>query len=157
MANAIVIGGGVIGSVAAFRLQQRGIATRLIDPDPEWRGASRGNAGHIAADEVHPLASRKTLRGLPRQLFLRGGPVGLPLRDIAAWLPFGLRLIAATRRYEAGVRALSSLQAEALPAWRRLVAALERPELLRDAGHFVVWDTCASAAAGRNPSQRTAP
>lgn len=149
MANAIVIGGGVIGSVAAYRLQQRGIATRLIDPAPEWRGASRGNAGHIAADEVHPLASRETLRGLPRQLFSRGGPVGLPLRDIAAWLPFGLRLLAATRRYEPGVRALASLQAEALPAWRRLVAALEKPELLRDAGHFVVWDRPESAAAGR--------
>jgi len=149
MANAIVIGGGVIGSIAAYALQRRGIATRLIDPDPEWRGASCGNAGHIAADEVHPLASPATLRGLPRQLFSRGGPVALPPRDIAVWLPFGLRLISATWRYEAGVRALSSLQAEALPAWRRLVAALGKPELLRDAGHFVVWDTPESAAAGR--------
>lgn len=149
MANAIVIGGGVIGSVAAYRLQRRGIATRLIDPDPEWRGASLGNAGHIAADEVHPLASRATLRNLKRNLFMRGGPVALPLRDIAAWLPFGLRLIAAAKRYDRGVRALTNLQAEALPAWRRLVAALDKPELLRDAGHFVVWDTPESAAAGR--------
>ncbi len=96
----------------------------LIDPDPDWRGASRGNAGHIAADEVHPLASRATLRWLPRNLFSRGGPVALPLRDIGAWLPFGLRLIAATRHYEAGCDALASLQAEALPAWRRLVGDL---------------------------------
>ena len=149
MANAIVIGGGVIGSVAAYRLQQWGIATRLIDPDPEWRGASLGNAGHIAADEIHPLASRTTLRNLKCNLFTRGGPVGLPLRDIGAWLPFGLRLIAATNRYDAGVRALTNLQAEALPAWRRLVASMGAPELLRDAGHFVVWDTPESAAAGR--------
>ncbi|MGQ0590916.1 MAG: NAD(P)/FAD-dependent oxidoreductase, partial [Sphingosinicella sp.] len=155
MANAIVIGGGVIGSVAAYRLQQRGIATRLIDPDPEWRGASLGNAGHIAADEVHPLASRATLRNLKRNLFMRGGPVALPLRDIAAWLPFGLRLIAARKRYDAGVRPLSSLQAEALPAWRRLVASLGAPALLRDAGHFVVWDTPESAAAGRALLART--
>ena len=123
MANAIVIGGGVIGSIAAYALQRRGIATRLIDPDPEWRGASCGNAGHIAADEVHPLASPATLRGLPRQLFSRGGPVALPPRDIAVWLPFGLRLAAASGpgRFEAGKRALSALQAEAMPAWRRLV------------------------------------
>ncbi len=151
MASVVVIGGGVIGTVAAFALQRRGHSVRLIDPDPDWRGASRGNAGHIAADEVHPLASRATLRGLPKNLFLRGGPVGMPLRDIAAWLPFGLRLIAASRpaRYEAGHRALASLQAEAMPAWRRLVAALDAPDLLRESGHFVVWDSPASAAAGR--------
>jgi len=151
MTTAIVIGGGVIGSVAALALQRRGIATRLIDPDPDWRGASHGNAGHIAADEIAPLASRATLRGLPKSLFLRGGPVALPPRDIAAWLPFGLRLIAASRpdRFEAGKRELARLMAEALPAWRRLAAEIGAPELLREAGHFVVWDTAESAAAGR--------
>ncbi|MGE3397065.1 MAG: NAD(P)/FAD-dependent oxidoreductase [Sphingomonas sp.] len=149
MTRVAVIGGGVIGTVAAFRLRQRGFAVTLIDPDPDWRGASRGNAGHIAADEVHPLASRATLTGLPRSLFLCGGPVGLPLRDIGAWLPFGLRLAAATRRYEAGHRALTSLQAEALPAWKRLVEALDAPDLLREQGHFVVWDRPESAAAGK--------
>jgi len=149
MASVAVIGGGVIGTVAAFALQRRGHQVRLIDPDPDWRGASRGNAGHIAADEVHPLASRATLSGLPKSLFSRGGPVGLPLRDIAARLPFGLRLLNATRRYESGHRALARLQAEALPAWRRLLASLDAPDLLREAGHFVVWDSVASAAAGR--------
>jgi D-hydroxyproline dehydrogenase len=149
MTSVAVIGGGVIGTVAAFRLQQRGFAVTLIDPHPDWRGASRGNAGHIAADEVHPLASRATLKSLPNNLFFRGGPVALPLRDIGAWLPFGLRLIAATRRYEDGCRALASLQAQALPAWRRLVGDLGTPDLLRDAGHFTVWDSVESAVAGK--------
>lgn len=151
MTTAIIIGGGVIGTVSALALQRRGIATRLIDPDPDWRGASIGNAGLIAVNEAEPLASRATLRSLHRHLFLRGGPVGLPLRDIGAWLPFGLKLIAASRpaRFEAGRRALSSLLAEALPAWRRLVAEIGAPELLRDRGHFIVWDTAASAKAGR--------
>ncbi len=151
MTMAIVIGGGVIGSVAALALQRRGIATRLIDPDPEWRGASHGNAGHIATDEIAPLASRATLRSLPANLFGRGGPVALPPSDIAAWLPFGLRLIAASRpdRFAAGKSALALLMAEAMPAWRRLAAEIGAPELLREAGHFVVWDTPESAAAGR--------
>ena len=155
MASVAVIGGGVIGTVAAFRLQQKGLAVTLIDPDPDWRGASRGNAGHIAADEVHPLASRATLASLPKTLFMRGGPVGLPLRDVATWLPFGLRLLAATRRYDAGHRALASLQAQALPAWKRLVEALGVRDLLREAGHFVVWDRPASAAAGKAELART--
>jgi D-amino-acid dehydrogenase len=141
MTTAIVIGGGVIGSVAALALQRRGIATRIVDPDPDWRGASGGNAGLIAVDEVDPLASRATLKRLPAMLFSRGGPVGLPLRDIGAWLPFGLRLIAASNpaRFAAGRAALSSLLGHAVPAWRRLAADLGAPDLLHDGGHFVVW------------------
>jgi len=151
MASVVVVGGGVIGTTAALALQRRGVATILVDPDPEWRGASCGNAGHIAADEVEPLASLATLKGLPRNLFQRGGPVGLPLRDAAAWVPFGLRLLAATRptRFERGKHALASLTAEALPAWRRLLGEIGAPELLRDTGHFVIWDDEAKAAAGR--------
>lgn len=149
MARVAIIGGGVIGSVAAFALQRRGHAVTLIDRDAQWRGASIGNAGHIAANEVAPMASFSTLRKMPRNLFSRGGPVALPLRDIGAWLPFGLRLLAATRRYDAGLRALCALQAEALPALQRLIADLGAPELLREKGHFIVWDSTASAAAGK--------
>ena len=151
MTTAIVIGGGVIGSVAALALQRRGIATRLIDPDPVWRGASRGNAGLIAVNEVDPLASRATLRALPNMLFSRGGPVALPLREIGAWLPFGLRLALASapERFARGRRAMASLLAEAVPAWRRLATELGTPDLVRETGHFVVWERPDSAAAGR--------
>jgi D-amino-acid dehydrogenase len=154
MTTAIVIGGGVIGSVAALALQRRGIATRIVDPDPDWRGASRGNAGLIAVDEVDPLASRATLKRLPNMLFSRGGPVGLPLRDVAAWLPFGLRLIAASNpaRFAAGRVALSSLLGEAVPAWRRLAAELGAPDLLHDEGHFVVWSRPGDAEARAAPN-----
>lgn len=151
MTTAIVIGAGVIGSVAALHLQRRGVAVRIVDPDPDWRGASRGNAGLIAVNEVDPLASRATLKSLPSMLFARGGPVGLPLRDIAAWVPFGLRLVAASgpARFAAGRAALSTLLAEAVPAWRRLAADLGAPDLLRDEGHFTVWDHDKSVAEGR--------
>lgn len=151
MTTAIVIGGGVVGSAIALALQKRGLATRLIDPDPEWRGASRGNAGLIAVNEADPLASFATLRNMPRMLFARGGPVGLPLRDIGAWLPFGLRLIAASApaRFEAGKRALTGLLSEALPAWRRLTAEAGVPDLLRERGHYVLWESPETAAKGR--------
>lgn len=151
MTIAIVIGGGVIGSASALALQKRGFATILVDPDPDWRGASRGNAGSIAVNEVDPLASRATLRSMPGKLFLRGGPVGLPLREIGAWLPFGLRLIGASRpdRFAAGRAAMISLLAQALPAWRRLMVEIGAPELLREQGHFVLWDRADHVDAGR--------
>ena len=147
----VVIGGGVIGAASALALQRRGLAVQLIDPDPDWRGASRGNAGLIAVDEVDPLASRATLKSLPRLLFSRGGPVGLPLRDISAWLPFGLRLVAASgpARFAAGRNALASLLGRAVPAWQRLAEELGEPGLVRANGHYVVWDRPESVAKGR--------
>jgi D-amino-acid dehydrogenase len=51
-------------------------------------------------------------------------------------------------RVEHGRAALRSLLAAALPAWRTLSERLGTPELVRETGHFVVWESTASAAAG---------
>lgn len=149
--SAIVIGGGLVGLACAINLQRQGLQTLLLDPVAVRRAASWGNAGHIAVEQVEPLASWATIRSFPRRLFSRGGAVGLPPRDIAAWLPFSLRLLAASRpqRFRAGKAALSEALAVSLPAWRRLLAAAQAPELLREEGHFILWESAASAAAGR--------
>ena len=56
------------------------------------RAASWGNAGHIATEQVEPLASAKTIRGAWGRSFRRGGALALPLGGIGEWLPFSLRL-----------------------------------------------------------------
>jgi D-amino-acid dehydrogenase len=93
-----------------------------------------------------------TVRSMPRRLFWRGGALSLPLRRIAAWLPFSLRLLRATTpaRFARGKAALEGALALAIPAWRRLLATSGASELLIEAGHFVVWESAASAAAGRD-------
>lgn len=151
--TAIVIGGGIVGMSCALNLQKRGIATILVDPEPaaDRRGASWGNAGHIAVEQVEPLASPATIRSFPRRLFWRGGALSLPLRDLGAWLPFSLRLMAAARprRFAAGKAALTAMLAQALPAWSRLLDGADATHLLREDGHFIVWETAETAAAGR--------
>lgn len=149
--TAIVIGGGLIGLACAFTLQRKGLRTLLLDPVTLRRAASWGNAGHIAVEQVEPLASWATVRSLPRRLFWRGGALGLPLRDISTWLPFSLRLLGASRpqRFRAGKAALSQILAASLPAWRELLSAASAAHLLREEGHFIVWESPASAAAGR--------
>lgn len=150
-ATALVIGGGVIGLTIALALQQRGIATTLVDPGEPERAASWGNAGHIAVEQVEPLASGKSIRSAWRRLFWRGGALALPLRGIGAWLPFSLRMLGASRRgrFEAGKAELRSLLATAMPAWRYLLAQAGAAELLREDGHFIVWESAAGASAGR--------
>src|SRR3546814_227682 len=147
----VVIGGGVVGLCCAIRLQLSGISTTLVDPQPERRGASWGNAGHIAVEQVEPLASPATVRSIWRRLFWRGGALSLPMRDIGAWLPFSLRLLRAARpaRFAAAKAALRRLLADAMPAWARLLDVAAAPELLLSQGHFIVWETPESAAKGR--------
>ena len=147
--TAIVIGGGVIGSACALRLAHAGLCVTLIDDALTRPCASWGNAGHIATEQVEPIASWATLRSAPRRHFARGGALDLPVNAIASWLPFGLRLARAATRFDAGKAALTQLMAEALPAWRRLAADLGDPDLLVETGHFILWETPATATAGR--------
>ncbi|KQN82425.1 FAD-dependent oxidoreductase [Sphingomonas sp. Leaf67] len=150
-ATAIVIGDGVVGLNVALALQRRGTAVTIVAPDAPWRGASWGNAGHIAVEQVEPLASLATIRSVPGRLFSSGGALALPLRAIGTWLPFSLRMLLAARpaRFRRGKAALSALLATAIPAWRQVLADADAADLLRVDGHFVVWETPDSAARGR--------
>jgi D-amino-acid dehydrogenase len=149
--DAIVIGAGIVGSTCAIRLQTAGIATTLIDPETMPLAASWGNAGHIAIEQIEPLASWATLQSLPGRLLMADPSIAFPRRDIASWLPFGWRFVQAARaaRFHQGKEALSSLMSDAMPAWRRLVGTLGSPELLRENGHFMVWTSPHNAATAR--------
>lgn len=150
-ADALVIGGGLVGLSCALSLQLQGIRATLVDSAATPRGASWGNAGHLGAEQAEPLASWKTLRGLPRRLFHRCGALSLPGCDAGVWLPFALRFVRSSTpaRFTAGKAALRSLLREAIPAWRRLAAAASAAHLIVEDGHFVVWETPGGAAAGR--------
>ena len=123
----------------------------MLDAADTTRAASWGNAGHLAIEQIDPLASAANLRSLPGRLFAFGGPVALPLRDAVAWLPFGMRLVAAAapQRFAHGRRVLSALLSQAMPAWQRLVAQTGMAEHLRVDGHFVAWESERSAHRGK--------
>jgi D-hydroxyproline dehydrogenase len=158
--TAVVIGGGFVGVACAWQLQRQGLRVTLVDaayqngPNgqvPGQAAASWGNAGHLAIEQIDPLASLANLGRLPRRLFCFGGPVGLPWRELPTWLPFGLRLMRASTpaRFAHGQRALSALLAQAMPAWQRLTAQTGTADCLREDGHFVAWESPESAARGK--------
>ncbi|MGW1143427.1 FAD-dependent oxidoreductase, partial [Streptomyces zhihengii] len=60
--DVLVIGGGIIGLVTAWRAAQRGFTTALVDPEPGG-GAAQVAAGMLAAvTELH--YGEETLLGL---------------------------------------------------------------------------------------------
>lgn len=145
----VVVGGGVVGLACALRLRLAGVDCLVIDPMRDGEAASWGNAGHIAIEQVAPLASWDTVRSLPRRWFGRGGPVDVPRPwAIAPWLWRFLRACSPAR-HAAGQQALRGLLAEAMPAWRRLLQDIGRPGLLRESGHCVVWETADGERRGR--------
>lgn len=149
--NIFIIGGGIVGLNVALELQDRGHSVTVYEREAGGSvAASYGNAGHIATEQVEPLASQAMIRSAFSRLFINGGALSLPPAGISKWLPFSLRLMAAAKpdNFVRGKAALSALIRDALPAWRRRLDDIGAADLLREDGHFVVWETPATAAAG---------
>jgi D-amino-acid dehydrogenase len=146
-----IIGGGVVGLCCAVVLARRGHRVVVVERDTGREAASWGNAGHLAAEQVVPLASAASLRGAWGRRFGAGGALHLPIGGVGEWLRFLPRFVAASRpsRTKAGTLALGSLLADAIPAWQRLADAIGRPDLVRVEGHLVGWERPSTAASGR--------
>lgn len=151
MRRSIVIGGGIIGLCAAIELGRSGYVVTVIDERTDRGAASWGNAGHIATEQVAPLASIASIRSAPGRRFSAGGALHLPIAGIRDWAPFAARMLAAStpRRFAAGSAALSAILARAMPAWEALTASIHASDLLHQDGHFVAWESAATARAGR--------
>lgn len=151
MGRIAIIGGGVVGLSTGIALLDARQAVILVDDDAAGQAASWGNAGHIAVEQVEPLASLAQLRSVPRRLFQRGGALDCPPSAIGAWLPFALRLMSSARpaRFHAGREALRGLLAQAMPTWEALVDRIGEPTLLRQDGHYLVWQGSQAAETGR--------
>ncbi len=138
----VVIGAGVIGLVTACRLQQQGRQVLLLDSNGVGAGCSFGNAGHLATEQVFPLADPALLPKLPGFLLDPLGP--LAIRPGYFWraLPFFYRFVRqmfkGTR--QANTAALKVLLQDAIPAWQRLAKDAGCTDLLRYQGSLLVFE-----------------
>ncbi|MCE2563288.1 FAD-binding oxidoreductase [Komagataeibacter sp. FNDCF1] len=140
--SAVVVGGGVVGLACALRLRSRGIRVCIINDGAPTDAASWGNAGHIATEQVMPLATPRMVLSAPRRMFaLTGGALDIGWRYPGTWLPWCLRYLHACTPAMArrGQAALRRVLADALPAWRRMVADIGAQDLLIEGGHLMVW------------------
>jgi glycine/D-amino acid oxidase-like deaminating enzyme len=153
-----IVGGGIVGLCCAVTLLDGGASVTVFEADGNRAAASWGNAGHIAVEQVEPLASAAALRAAPGRLFSRGGALALPPAMMRKWLPFAARLAAASTpaRFAAGTAALGPLMAEAMPAWQQLADEVGASALLRAGGHIVAWESTDTASRGRRRWGETA-
>ncbi|KRW59501.1 NAD(P)/FAD-dependent oxidoreductase [Pseudomonas sp. TTU2014-080ASC] len=151
MHDIAVIGAGIVGVACALQLARQGLRVVLIDRLEPGLGASFGNAGHLATEQVFPIADSSILKRLPSMLLDPTGPLRLDWRYLPRALPWFIRLLlnlrqAPTQRSIAGLRKLNE---GSLPAWQRLLASIDKPQLLRRQGSLLMIERRQSQPALR--------
>lgn len=126
-----IVGAGIIGVTIALTLQKAGVQVLLIDKDEIGKGASWGNAGHIATEQVYPIADPSILKQLPKMLLDPLGPLRLDWRYLPQLMPWGIKLLKNMRAqpFQHIHAQLQRLNQAALPAW----------ELFRDQWNLHQW------------------
>jgi len=152
----IVIGAGIIGVTCALQLARQGKRVTVIDRRPPGHGASFGNAGHLASEQVFPIADLSILKRLPKMLLDPMGPLRLDWKYLPRALPWFARLLLNLRtapftRTVAGIRALNE---SSLKAWQRLLTSVERTHLLKQDGSLLVFERNESRPAIQTLQQR---
>ena len=147
----------MVGAASALRLQDAGFRTVLIDPGDKRRGASFGNAGHLGAEQVMPWSTWPNLLSAVTHLYALGGPLDFRWRDVGRWGPWAMRFISASSasRVARGREALTSILADAVPAWVRLANDIGAPDMVLPHGHANVWMSARNADTGREVWSRT--
>lgn len=136
----IVIGGGIIGLSIALTIQANGKAVLLLDKDEIGSGASFGNAGHIATEQVFPIADPSVLRSIPKMLLDPLGPLRLDWRYLLPLTPWLLKLVGNMRHkpFTHIHQTLTTLNGAAFDAWLAFIQKWQLNDLVKMEGSLLV-------------------
>jgi D-amino-acid dehydrogenase len=148
----VVIGAGIVGACCAAWLVRDGHAVTLLDPGPEERAASWGNAGAISPGSCIPLAMPGVLRKVPGWLLDADGPLVVRPRYALKAAPWLARFVAAGRasRVPAIADALRALHGPVYESYAALIGDDFGDGLIRRSGSLVVYrgEAAFAGAAG---------
>lgn len=147
-----VIGAGIIGLAAAFRLAQTGQSVLIIDRKGMGEEASRGNAGALAFADIEPLASPGIMFKAPRWFFDPLGPLSLPLSYAPTIAPWLLRFFRASMpdRVAASTRAQTALMDLAKAETEGLFSDVGIGGLIRHDGALTLYEGEAALKAAKS-------
>lgn len=143
MAEAVVVGGGIIGLACARAAQLRGWSVTIVDRDFEGDRASHGNAGGIAVSECIPLdlsgMGLKPLRWLLDPL----GPLAIRPAHAPRLLPWylALRQVAKAGNFDRIGNALSALNQRSLADFEAMLADIGCSGDLHKRGALTVYES----------------
>lgn len=152
-----IIGAGIIGTSAAYVLNERGYRVTLIDrAEPGRTGPSFGNAGHVVGSGIFPLAEPGIgLIGL-RMLADPHGALKIPPRYLGRITPWLWRFWRASygEAYERGIRALIGMNRGAVDDAEALWGRAGIGQMLKRAPALYLYESEASWNASRGHWKR---
>jgi D-amino-acid dehydrogenase len=134
--DAIVLGGGIVGTSIAVHLQRRGVQVALIDRKPPGNETSLGNAGIIQREGVYPYAFPRDPATLVRYAGNRATEVRYHPSALPKLAPFLYRYWHHSRadRHARIAKAYSALIEHSVSEHRELIDAAGAQALLRKHG-----------------------
>ncbi|MDP9730399.1 UNVERIFIED_ORG: D-amino-acid dehydrogenase [Rhizobium sp. SORGH_AS260] len=151
--DVLVVGTGIIGSMAALYLQNAGRDVVLLERGDISRGASSGNAGILAFPEIIPIPAPGIMKKAPRWLFDPLGPLSVPpayAPKIAPWL-WRFWRASAERNFRHGLKSLMEINRLAAIEMAHIAAMPELSPFISKTGTLDIYDSEASLnAAGKD-------
>ncbi|WP_035415223.1 NAD(P)/FAD-dependent oxidoreductase [Ferrimonas kyonanensis] len=149
--HTFIIGAGIIGLTQAWILSLAGDRVTVVDREEPGRGASFGNAGHFATEQVFPLADPALLPQVPAMLMDPLGPFRIRGGYCLKALPWLMRFVAnmtpARRRHNQA--AITALNRRAMEDWQGVLAECGQSQWLQQQGSLLVYEQTAIAEQQR--------
>ena len=144
-----IIGAGIIGIAAAYKLQEAGRRVMVIDRKGIAEETSRGSAGAFAFSDVLPMASSGVLRKLPGWLADPLGPLTIPPAYLPKITPWLVRFWRAgwPDRVAASIAAQCALMRLAATEMAALVESAGIGHMVRSDGVLELYESDAELAA----------
>jgi D-amino-acid dehydrogenase len=145
-ADAVVIGAGIVGVMAAHYLQNDGRKVLLVERDEVAAGASAGNAGILAFPEIIPIPSPGIMFKAPKWLLDPLGPLSLPPSYALNMLPWLWRFWRASSRkaFAHGIAAQTGMMQLAASEMERVREIAELSPFFTQTGTLDLYDSEAS-------------
>ncbi|MBN3809970.1 FAD-binding oxidoreductase [Paraburkholderia sp. Ac-20347] len=141
--DAMVLGGGIVGTSVALQLQRRGVKVALIDRKAPGNETSLGNAGLIQREGVYPYAFPRDFASLAHYAGNRATDVRYHPMAMPKLTPFLLKYWHNSRadRHAQIARAYSTLIEHSVSEHRDLIEAAGAQALLRTTGWIKAFRT----------------
>lgn len=141
--DAMVLGGGIVGTSVALQLQRRGLTVALIDRKAPGNETSLGNAGLIQREGVYPYAFPRDFASLAHYAGNRATDVRYHPMAMPKLTPFLVKYWHNSRadRHAQIARAYSTLTEHCVSEHRALIEAAGAQALLRKNGWIKAFRT----------------